>query len=99
VTRDARQALVRWIAWLGLLAALTVGFVAIRAHVERVHVALAYLLVVLGGSATGGRRLGRTLAILAYLAFHYFFVEHLRPSRRVSAPTRSPGWQASAPRR
>ncbi len=65
-----------WVTWLGLLAGLTVAFVAVRGQIDRVHVALAFLVIVLGGSATGGRRLGRTLALLAYLDFHFFFIEH-----------------------
>lgn len=70
-----RHPLVPWVTWIGSLGALTVGFVAIRGHIDRVHVALAFLLIVLGGSANGGRRLGRTLAALAYVAFHFFFIE------------------------
>ena len=65
-----------WVAWLGLLAVLTAGFVALRDSIDRMHVALAFLVITLAGSATGGRPLGRTLAVLAYLAFHYFFIEH-----------------------
>ncbi len=65
-----------WVTWLGLLAGLTIAFVAVRGQIDRVHVALAFLVIVLGGSATGGRRLGRTLALLAYLDFHFFFIEH-----------------------
>lgn len=70
-----RGSLAPWLTWIGTLSALTVGFVAIRGRIDRVHVALAFLLVVLGGSANGGRRLGRTLAVLAYIAFHFFFIE------------------------
>lgn len=67
--------LLPWLTWISALGALTLGFVAIRDRIDRVHVALAFLVIVLGGSANGGRRLGRTLAVLAYLAFHFFFIE------------------------
>lgn len=76
MTRSARSTWLRAGLWVALLAAMTIGFVLLRPRVERVHVALAYLVVVLGGSATGGRAIGRALAVLSYLAFHYFFVEH-----------------------
>lgn len=62
--------------WFGLLAALTVAFLPVRESIDRVHVALAFLIIVLGASAGGGRRLGRAIAVVAYLDFHYYFVEH-----------------------
>lgn len=65
-----------WLAWIGLVGVITVVFVALREHTDRVHVALALLVAVLGASAHGGRRLGRSVAILAYLTFHYYFIEH-----------------------
>jgi two-component system sensor histidine kinase KdpD len=68
--------LLPWVTWLGLLAVLTVGFVALRDSIDRMHVALAFLIITLAGSATGGRPLGRTLAVLAYLDFHFFFIAH-----------------------
>ncbi len=76
---------VTWSAWLVSLVLLTWVFVLVRGQIDRVHVALAFLLVVLGGSATGGRALGRTLAILSYLDFHFFFVEQSH-SLQVSNP-------------
>jgi two-component system sensor histidine kinase KdpD len=51
------------------LAAATVGMLAVRSSLDKAHVALIYLIVVLGGSAAGGRALGITLAGLAFL--HY----------------------------
>lgn len=69
------RAPLKWAIWFGALAALTALFVPVRAHIDRVHVALAFLVVVFGASAHGGRRLGRTIAIVAYLAFHFYFVE------------------------
>jgi two-component system sensor histidine kinase KdpD len=68
-------ALVPWVGWLGVLVAVVVALLPVRERIERVHVALALLLVVLGGSASGGRAVGLTLTLLAYFAFHYFFIE------------------------
>lgn len=67
--------LIPWLLWLGILAALIAVFLPFRGQVDKLTIALTFLLVVLGGSAAGSRTLGLTLAGLAYLAFHYFFVE------------------------
>jgi two-component system, OmpR family, sensor histidine kinase KdpD len=48
--------------------------VRVRDSLHEAHVALAYLLVVLGVSASGGRLLGLTLAGVAFGCFNYFFV-------------------------
>lgn len=64
-----------WLLWLGILTGLTTAFLPFRGHVDKLNIALTFLLVVLGGSAAGGRALGLTLAGIAYLDFHYFFVE------------------------
>jgi two-component system sensor histidine kinase KdpD len=61
---------------LAALAVATAVMYALRGELEKVHVALLYLVVVLGGSAAGGRALGFTLAGLAFLCFDYVF---LRP--------------------
>lgn len=64
-------------AWLlaGLvLLAATVGMFAVRGSLDKAHVTLVYLLIVLGGSAVGGRALGISLAVLAFLLFDYFFL-------------------------
>jgi two-component system sensor histidine kinase KdpD len=45
-----------------------------RADLAPVHVALVYLLVVLGGSAQRGRTLGLALAFLTFLGFNFFFL-------------------------
>lgn len=47
---------------------------AFRARLDKAHVALGFLLVVLGGSAAGGRALGLSLAAAAFLAFNLFFL-------------------------
>lgn len=61
-------------AWLVAAVAVTVGLRLARAHVGPVHVALAYFLLVLGGSARCGRRVGLALAAACFLAFNFFFV-------------------------
>jgi two-component system sensor histidine kinase KdpD len=48
----------------------------VRSRLDKAHVALLFLLVVLGGSAAGGRALGLSLAVTAFLSFNFFF---LRP--------------------
>lgn len=65
-----------WGVWFGALCVLTLVFLSYRSEIDRVHVALAFLLVVLGGSATGGRPLGLSLTAVAYLDFHFFFIAH-----------------------
>lgn len=63
-----------WALWLLALAAAAAAMLAVRARLDRAHVALVFLLVVLGGSAAAGRALGVTLAALAFLAFNFLFV-------------------------
>ncbi len=73
--RIRRHPWLPWLVWLGILGALTAAFLPFRGHVDKLNIALAFLLVVLGGSAGGGRALGLSLAGIAYVDFHYFFVE------------------------
>jgi K+-sensing histidine kinase KdpD len=56
------------------LAAATVALFAARTHLGEAHVALVFLLVVLGASAAGGRILGITTSLVAFLAFDWFFL-------------------------
>jgi two-component system sensor histidine kinase KdpD len=63
-----------WILWIGALAALTLGMLAIRSALEKAHIALVYLLLVLVGSSRGGRVVGLTLALSAFFSFNFFFV-------------------------
>jgi two-component system sensor histidine kinase KdpD len=53
---------------------LTFLMLAFRDVLDKAHIALAYLLVVLAGSAAGGRMLGFTLVSLAFLAFDALFL-------------------------
>jgi two-component system sensor histidine kinase KdpD len=44
-----------------------------RGDIEQAHVVLAYLLVVLGGSVSGGRTLGLVIACTSFLMIDFFF--------------------------
>lgn len=63
-----------WALWLFLLGALLAAMLAVRGALGGAHVALLLVLVVLGGSAAGGRALGLTLALAAFLGFNFLFV-------------------------
>ena len=65
---------ITWVVALAVLAAATAGMLAIREHLDKAHIVLTFLLVVLVGSAAGGRALGLTLAALAFLLFNYLFL-------------------------
>jgi two-component system sensor histidine kinase KdpD len=62
------------IAWLAALGVVTAGMVRVRGSLTAAHVVLAYLLVVLGASARGGRALGLAVAVVAFGCFNFFFV-------------------------
>lgn len=73
--RAARATTIRrWTVTLLVLAAATVAMYFVRASLDKAHVALVYLLVVLGASAAGGRALGLAVAALAFLCFDFFFL-------------------------
>ncbi len=55
-----------------MLLAVTAALVSVRDNLDPVQVALAYLLVVLGGSASGGRTLGFVLACSCFLLIDYY---------------------------
>jgi two-component system sensor histidine kinase KdpD len=65
-----------WVAWFVALAVLTVGLLSIRDRLQSVHAVLPFLLVVLGGSASGGRSLGLALSAVAFIDLHYFFLPY-----------------------
>lgn len=62
-----------WAFWVSLLAVVTAAFLPHRAQVLEAQVALTYLLVVLGGSVSGGRALGLSLAVIGFLLIDYAF--------------------------
>ena len=63
-----------WVVWFTGLALAATAMLLVRSKLDEAHVALVFLLVVLGGSAAGGRTLGLTLAVAAFLSFNYFFL-------------------------
>lgn len=59
---------------LVVLALVTAAMLLVRGRLEKAHIALIYLLVVLGGSASGGRFIGLFTGGLAFLCFNLFFL-------------------------
>lgn len=60
--------------WLLAVAACTLVLWAVRDRAHEAHMALAYLLIVLGGSARHGRWVGLVLAVTSFLAFNFFLL-------------------------
>jgi two-component system sensor histidine kinase KdpD len=60
--------------WLLVLALATIGMLFVRARLNEAHVALVYLLVVLGSSGYGGRVFGLVVAGMAFILFDWFFL-------------------------
>ncbi|MFL5383362.1 MAG: DUF4118 domain-containing protein [Longimicrobiaceae bacterium] len=69
----SREAL-GWAAWLAALAALTAAMAAVRGELDKAHVALGYLLLVLAAGARGPRTRGFAVALLAFLCFNAVFI-------------------------
>jgi two-component system sensor histidine kinase KdpD len=67
--RSEVRAALPWILIVGMVTAALVG---LREQLDKAHVALAYLLVVLFGSARRGRNVGLVLAVLCFLCFNFF---------------------------
>lgn len=66
--------LTRWLLAFGALIVVGAGLFPLRAQLSGAHVTLALLLVVLGASAWGGRILGMSVALGAFLIFDWFFL-------------------------
>lgn len=64
----------RLVPWIAVLVAAVLLLLSLRARLDQVHIVLMLLLVVLGGSASGGRLVGLTVAGLSFLAFNWFFL-------------------------
>jgi two-component system sensor histidine kinase KdpD len=60
--------------WLGALALVTVAMLTVRSSLDKAHIALGYLLVVLGAGASTGRRVGVSLSVIAFVCFNFFFL-------------------------
>lgn len=67
------QSVGAWLLWFALLAAATLAMYTVRGRIEQAHVVLLYLLIVLGASASSSRKLGFTLAVVAFVLIDYFF--------------------------
>lgn len=79
-----------WFTWGFVLAAVTVVLISIRTASEQTYVPLTYLLVVLGGSASGGRRLGFALSITSFVLIDYYLqtpYDHLTVTKPVDLVT------------
>jgi len=63
-----------WVLAFVALAVAAFALFAARPQLGEAHVALVFLLVVLGASAAGGRSLGITIAFAAFLVFDWFFL-------------------------
>ncbi|HKR10341.1 MAG TPA: ATP-binding protein [Gemmatimonadaceae bacterium] len=64
----------KWVLSLLTLASAALALYALRPNLDKAHVALVFLLVVLGASASGGRLLGAAIAFAAFLIFDWFFL-------------------------
>lgn len=62
-----------WIASFLALALATVALHTVRDSLQQAHVVLVYILIVLAGSAYGGRLLGFLLGVSSFLTIDYFF--------------------------
>jgi len=63
-----------WALAFSSLAAAAAILFAFRQDLDKAHVALVFLLVVLASSASGGRLLGVMIAVAAFLIFDWFFL-------------------------
>ncbi|MFI5230259.1 MAG: DUF4118 domain-containing protein, partial [Gemmatimonadales bacterium] len=63
-----------WVAWLVALALVTSVLVAFRLRLNEAHFTLAYLLLVQGASARGGRPLGVAMALGSFVCFDLFLL-------------------------
>jgi two-component system sensor histidine kinase KdpD len=71
---ERRFDLASFLLWLGGLALVTVALLTVRAKLDKAHIALSYLLVVLGAGASTGRRIGIALSVVAFVCFNFFFL-------------------------
>lgn len=60
--------------WLLAVVGCTLLLWSVRDGLHEAHSALAYLLLVLGGSARNGRFVGLVLAVVSFLAFNFFLL-------------------------
>lgn len=72
--RDASPRRWRPLLWPLVLVAVIAVLMPIRDRLDKAHITLALLLVVLSAAADGGRRVGLLLAALAFVGFNWFFL-------------------------
>lgn len=70
---SGRRTLAHWLGWLAVTALATALMAAMRVSFDQVHVVLVYLLIVLIASASAGRVLGFTLAVVGFILIDYYF--------------------------
>ena len=64
----------QWVAWFLVLLLATLAMLAVRSHLDKAHVALIFLLVILGASGAGGRLLGLSVVATSFVLFNFFFL-------------------------
>src|SRR5260221_14789230 len=72
--RNARQRILRTIAALLIVAAITAFYRRTNLHVNQTTVALSLLTAILAVSAAWGMAVSALMSVAAVLAFNYFFV-------------------------
>ena len=74
IAAGARPNALSWIAAFGILAVVVVALIPFRTYLDQAHIALGFLLIVLGVSAWCGRVLGVSVAIASFLLINWFFL-------------------------
>jgi K+-sensing histidine kinase KdpD len=69
-----RKLVIASLLWLGATAALTALMVYGRIHLDKAHIALLFLLLVLFASAYAGRIVGLVIALATFASFNFFFL-------------------------
>ncbi len=70
IVPSREQKVVSWVLWPGLFVACTLLFLSDDTDLRPSHAVLAYLLIVVGASASGSHLLGGLLVLATYAAFH-----------------------------
>ena len=78
-----------WLLWVGVFVLSTAALRAYRGGTDVVYAVLTYLLVVLGGSVSGGRPLGFALTAAGVGSIDFFFQLPRSEERRVGKECRS----------
>ncbi|MEO8560779.1 MAG: ATP-binding protein [bacterium] len=71
VRLNAGRQLLIWSAVLAIAGAL---MVPVRGRIDNAHVALGFLLVVLGASSSGGQLVGVAISVAAFFLFNFFIL-------------------------